>query len=131
MTFDIQYAEDTGLFVVETHGRLDTAAMNRLVGALMDHPAWGEGRALLLDHSDSPGDHLTPADLRAIADQDIRNGQLFAGIRFAMVVGSDHDLGLARMWEAFVAGELPYKARVFRHRHEAETWLAAGCRTSG
>jgi hypothetical protein len=123
MDFQLTYDDHRQLFVVTTTGPLAQGGINMIIGALVDHPAWGRGRPLLLDHTESPADHLGAAGLRALTDYDLRNARLIGDISVAMVVGSDLDLGLARMWEALVAGQVPYEVCVFRDRTAAERWL--------
>lgn len=43
--------------------------------------------------------------------------------RLALVVGTDYDFGMARMFELMADGQIPHRMRVFRSLEDACRWL--------
>ena len=77
---------------------------------------------------------IREADVSAFTAQDINDVAMFVAEhwggentpRAAMVVASDFDFGLARMYEASVSDEKYRSVQVFRDMTEAVAWISGG-----
>lgn len=78
---------------------------------------------LLFDLRDAMLAELTTSDLLDLARVDQALARYTPpGMAVAIVAQRDLEYGLARMWEAFVAGK-GWETMVFRSRKEAEHWI--------
>ena len=80
---------------------------------------------LLLDHSKLKAGSLTIDTVRAIADISGQYSEQIGKAKIAIVVESDMDYGMTRMWETLVDINTDWFAsdKLFRNRDEAMVWL--------
>ena len=119
MPFVVSFREpDT--FVLEVSGDLTYAVVRSAIDDLLDHPATGRARKLLIDNhrvTSAP----TASELRAIA-QDMKP-LIERGVTVMAIVTDDALVyGVARMFGVF-AEVFGLKVRAFRAMHDAEEWL--------
>lgn len=99
-------------------GPTDTASLSETRHLIEREPDYDRSGGILVD--------MSAADLREMNPHALRARASLEPIAFSMaiLVSSDADFGLARMYE--LAGEMvhPREVAVFRSRDEAESWLS-------
>jgi len=92
--------------------------------ALVSHPDFHPGLNALWDFRQFKMASVPTATLRRLAGFLQENRDMRRGARVAVVVDSDADFGVARMFEA-IATDVPSHFRVFRSVEQARDWLTA------
>ena len=108
-------------------GAVTVAVMAQAFELLAAHPRYREGMARLWD--------LRKAHLHGLSSVDLDRIRHYAaaklstrGARVAVVVASDVDFGIVRMFQSWEGASLPASMEGFRDVESAEAWLKAGDR---
>jgi hypothetical protein len=80
-------------------------------------------RWALIDFTAVTEINVTSAEVKMLADQDIRHSKNHPGITAAIIAPQTSVFGLARMWEVFVS-ETGMQSMVYQTRDEALIWLS-------
>jgi hypothetical protein len=119
----ISYRIDADLGVVYVHvsGHLSPPEQSRHLKSLIADPGFRTGLHYLVDCRDGDESN-TSEEVRMMADTVQREGSRFAGSRCALVVRTDVQYGLTRVFSAFM-GDLPIEFQTFRKLDDACRWL--------
>jgi hypothetical protein len=123
MPYSTEFASD-GLGLIHVGEGIVTGA-EMLAGSLVVQQLGERMRQLrygLTDLSEIEEFRVTPADLRALAQEQISVARDVPEAAVAVVAASDFTFGMARMWEA-LAEETRWITHVFRELSLAEDWL--------
>jgi hypothetical protein len=122
MSVQIAIDERGGFMRVTLTGALGFEAYVESFEALVSHASYRPGVNALWDFREAPLAGLPTETLRRIIRFSAERRELRRGARVAIVVSSDADFGVARIFEA-VAADLPIQFQVFRDIGEAEVWV--------
>lgn len=112
---------DLGVVYVQVTGRLSPVDHARHLRELVDDPAFQAGMPCLVDWRD--GDESNTSDeVRMMADSVRRELSRLGEGRCAIVVRTDVQYGLTRVFTAFL-GDAPLEFRTFRKIDDACRWL--------
>jgi hypothetical protein len=112
---------DLGVVYVQIADRLSPVDHARSHREILADPAFRDGMHYLVDWRD--GDESNTSDeVRMIADTVRRDIARMAGTRCAIVVRTDAQYGLTRVFTAFM-GDVPVEYRTFRKIDDACRWL--------
>ena len=114
-------AEPTRGFVrLHVHGTLTVEVAQRTLREAMEqHPSLHR----LWDFRDADLTAWSLDDMRGFIATVAREPGARAGTRVAALVSRDVDFGMARMFEALSAGDLPFEMCIFRDATAAEEWI--------
>ena len=121
----LSYEIDTQLSIVRirAEGSPSLAEQVELAAEWMNDPAYRAGMGILLDNRlrDGPSDrqHVTEVAERAEQTPDLKSGT-----RCAVVVSSDAEFGMTRMFASMSEGR-PLVTKPFRDVGSAEQWLVS------
>ena len=125
MEYDIKVDNDSARFVVRIRGSVDVKGTRILFNELVSHAAWDNCYDLILDCSHGQLESLTLADIQNLADLLQEFIADSVDIRLAIVLTTDLNFGLGRMWQAYSSYYLKCDICIFRTLHEVENWLDA------
>jgi len=111
---------DAGVIYGVAQGEVSVEEYTAFLDAVVSDPAYQPSFTWIYDVTDAQ----TPSGefVREIARVDASRGELFGGTRQAIVVSSEAQFGMARMYEILV-DELPGPRQVCRSLDEAREWL--------
>jgi hypothetical protein len=120
----ISYRIDPAVDLVHVRvaGHLTPADHQAYLSALLADPAFRPGMHRLFDCRDAD-DSNSSDEVRLIADRVRAEAAHFGDSRCAILVRSDVQYGMARVFEAFL-GDVPGDFRSFRDPAEASAWLS-------
>ena len=119
----LSYAIDTALGVIRivVVGGATAEEQTRLAEAWAADPLYEPGMPILLDNRRRE-EVASSAHIREMADLTKSSQVLEQGTRCAVVVASEVEFGLTRMYATLAEGG-PMETRVFRDIDRAESWL--------
>jgi hypothetical protein len=120
----IEFGGEPQDVTVTTSGEADRAGFAAFNNALVTHPAFRPGMAVLIDHSDLDASLLTGADILAIADHLKRLEHRLGDGPMALVAPDAFAFGLARVSVRQAQFER-LEPQTFASREEALDWLRA------
>ena len=123
MEFEIVFDTDSGFAIVRTCGVASLESFSVYLRALVSDSRWRRGMDVLYDHTALEAGHLTAGDIKALVAIHFPFAHAIGPGRGAIVAGSSLKFGLARMFEAYADGRLPFRPRVFATVEEAVAWL--------
>jgi hypothetical protein len=112
---------DLGVVYLYVTGRVQPVDQSRHLKSLLADPDFRAGLHYLVDWRDGDESN-TSEEVRMMADAVRRESDRLAESRFAIVVRSDVQYGLTRVFAAFV-GDAPLEFRTFRKIDDACRWL--------
>lgn len=121
----LQYSIDSvlGIVRITVEGSPSLQEQAELAAQWMRDPAYREGMPILLDNrlrtEPSDREHVTKVALQA------ERSSLPKGTRCAVVVATDAEYGMTRMFASMSEGQ-PLLTKPFRDIAAAEQWLVAG-----
>lgn len=113
--------DDLGVVYLHITGRVAPVDQSRHLRTIMADPAFRPGLHYLIDCRDGDESN-TSEEVRMMADSVRREAARLAGSRFAIVVRTDVQYGLTRVFSAFL-GDAPLDFRTFRKIDDACRWL--------
>lgn len=125
MSYAITTDDDIAAVVVTTGGELAASEFHAMIADVQRHCVESGLRRVLVDHSAATVRKLAADDVYAIARScAVLNPELVGG-QLAVVLVSDIDYGLGRMWQSYADDQLSYASGVFRSLDDARAWLKA------
>jgi hypothetical protein len=112
---------DLGVVYVYINGRVAPVDQGQQLKTLLADPAFRSGLHYLVDWRDGDESN-TSEEVRMMADAVRREAGRLGASRFALVVRTDVQYGLTRVFAAFV-GDVPLEFRTFRKIDDACRWL--------
>jgi hypothetical protein len=116
--------QDLGVVYIHVSGRIHPLDQSRHLKTLLADPDFRSGFHYLLDWRDGDESN-TSEEVRMMADAVRREAARLGGGRFAIVVRSDVQYGLTRVFAAFM-GDAPMEFQTFRQIEDATRWLGEG-----
>ena len=113
--------QELGVVYVQIAGRLLPIDQGRHFKTLLADPAYRTGFHFLVDWRDGDESN-TSEEVRMMADTVRRDITRVAGSRTAVVVRTDVQYGLTRVFAAFM-GDAPVEIQTFRKIEDACRWL--------
>jgi len=123
MSLHVAFDVRGGFMRVTLAGGLRFESFVAAFDALVSHESFRPGANTLWDFRAAPLASVPTETLRRIMRFAGDRQELRRGARIALVVASDADFGVARIYEA-LAADLPMEFRVFRDVGEAEAWTS-------
>jgi hypothetical protein len=124
MNWEYNFVNDRNLLTLRATGKFSVASFEKMIIDILSDKRWLPGMDCLIDHSTLDLSETSSDHIKAAADIHKRyNAQVGQG-RIAVVLGSEVDFGLGRMYEMFVESAVLATVRSFRTADEAREWLA-------
>lgn len=123
MRYNITVYNEDAFFKVDIMSNVNLDRINVMLSDIVRHKRWRQGLNILLDYSRARMEHLTPTDIVSLADLFRSYSDMMADSKLAMVLTSDVNYGLGRMWQAYTASHISCEIGVFRNMDEAKFWL--------
>ena len=122
MDFCVKYVND--LFEIKTSGDAGPRGFGDLLDGLLEHEEWQPGASFLMDHTGLNSNPLSTNEMKAIAKICESRGPELGASKCALLVTSDLEFGLARMWDVYVEDRWNVITELFRSRDAAISWLS-------
>jgi hypothetical protein len=122
MPIDTHIEEDTGFRTHTVSGRVTLEEVRDILDGVYKDPDFKPAAPALWDMRDADIDVPTE-DVRHLADFVGKLVGEGTGGRVAIVVASDFEFGMARMYETILASQSRKAMKVFRDPAEAKSWL--------
>ena len=123
MKYDISVDENNAQFVVRTQGPIKLEVEKLMLPEIVSHPKWNGRFNLLFDHSNSTLEHLQAIDIQQLSDLIRQYSESFGDIKIAIVLSTDLNYGLGRMWQAYTSCHVSCDMCIFRTLEDAQGWL--------
>ena len=120
MGIETKIDESAGVRMHTVSGAMTFEELSAMLEALYADPQFEAQHNVLWDVRGAALTNFSSTEVRHISD--LVQGQ-WRGAKAALVVGSDADYGMARMYEMHLASGAPGKVRVFRDLEEAHAWV--------
>ena len=121
MNFSIQ---PYGTYVeIKISGPADHRVYSELLDSILTRDAWQEGTPVLLDQTEMDTEHLSVVDMKSLADLcGIKIPETITD-KLALLIPSDYEFAMSRMWASLVASQWNVPVKLFRSRNDALSWL--------
>jgi len=83
-----------------------------------------ENANLLADHTRSSAMELKTNEIIILSDIAMEYNVVLNERKFAVVLGSDPEYGMGRMWEGYTDMKVNFEIMIFRNIDKAKEWLA-------
>lgn len=120
MVHEVSFRDD--IAIVEVEGSLTIDALVAMIDALNSHPRHRDGMNALFDLRRADLFSIHPKDFAQAFDVHIKHRERLAR-KAAIVVSSDLDFGMVRVWDAKVSMMSGQRREVFRDMNAALAWL--------
>jgi hypothetical protein len=120
MGIDTKIDEDAGLRIHTVSGELTFEMLSAMLEATYADPQFRPEHNVLWEVRGAALTNFSSTEVRNISE--LVQGQ-WRGAKAALVVGSDADYGMARMYEMHLASGSSGEVRVFRDLEEAHAWV--------
>lgn len=124
MTSEITSAQDSAYLEIQFKGSALISGFDSAFQALLAHPGWKSGKAIILNLSDLNFVEFTSSDMRKISELVVRHRSSFGKSRWAFVISGNLQFGLMRMWEIITEDRVPMIINLFKSRAEAQEWIS-------
>jgi len=122
---ELHYDQNGVSIVIRATGRATRAGFEAHLRGLLALPTLRLGRDVLLDYRSLEFGETSAYDVRANSKFVISLSEQLGTGRWAIVMGSERDYALGRMWASYTADGVKVVISVFRSIEEAEKWLLA------
>jgi len=123
MEFTCAFHDELGILEVIAEGKAMVDDYERIVVAILEHPNFRKGLPTLHDQRNVTLSHRSNDDIRMIAHIGRKYFKAFGMAKWAVVMPTDVQYGMTRMWQMFVDEYLKAVPMIFRDRDEAIAWL--------
>jgi len=123
MEYKISFDEKLSLFLIQTTGDITIEDDRSCIEDLVTHPKWNQKYPLIVDRRKSTTKQLTANDMHLIADMVKEFGDRLGPTKIAIVMGTELDYGMGRMFEILTSGDVPFNMRICRSMEEAVSWI--------
>ena len=104
-------------------GELTLVRLKNALSAVYARPGFRYDQSSLWDLRKATTQHVSAAEVQSIAALVKKHWAGSEAARSALVVSTDLDYGMARMYEMLMEGEIGPRVKVFRDMEEAKAWL--------
>lgn len=105
-------------------GEITLVRLRNVLAGVYAHPDFRPDSSSLWDLREATTRHISASEVQSIAGMVKKHWGTRGNPRSALVVSTDLDYGMARMYELLMEGDIAPEVRVFRDLEEAEDWLA-------
>ncbi len=123
MAYRISKETNSPVVKVTTSGELVADEISRLIVDIEDVCRLNETQYVIVDQSRSSARMISGDEVLYIAQKTRNLNQVLFGGRLAIVLVSDLDYGLGRMWESYTSDKLTFESELFRSLANAEKWI--------
>lgn len=123
MKYEIMIDEQRNIFIANTNGAIDIEAEKDMIYDVISHPKWNSQYNLLFDHSNSSLENFQTIDIQKLSRLLKNQSEKLGMIKLGIVLNSDVNYGMGRMWEAYTRYDVKCDIKIFRTYTEAELWL--------
>jgi hypothetical protein len=123
MEVETRIDPDTGMRQHAVTGDLTFDGLMSALAGIYADPAFRPEQNSLWDLRETRATEISVTDLRRIVDLVRENWGTTGAPKSALVVSSDLDFGMGRMYEAFLDSDMGSQVRVFRDIDEARNWI--------
>ena len=115
--------EQRNLFIANTNGAIEIEVEKDMIYDVISHPKWNGQYNLLFDHSNSSLGSFQTIDIQKLSKLLKNKSEQLGMIKLGIVLCSDVNYGMGRMWEAYTRYDVKCEIMIFRTYTEAELWL--------
>ncbi len=119
----IEVGPDGRFFTVTTTGHGSAEGIIAFLDAIVSHPSWQPGNAILLDHRKLDIADITVEGIDRVSHYFQKIGPQLGSGKIALVMKKDIDFGIARAWELTTDAHVDMQIGVYRSIDEARKWL--------
>jgi len=111
------------LVVATGEGEASREDFTRMIEGILAELESGGGKRVLVDLREASAIRLNLEHIRGISEDTRRLSPALDGGSLAVVLKSDLEYGLARMWQSFTEYKIDFDVRVIRRMDRARRWL--------
>jgi len=104
-------------------GEITLVRLRNALAEVYARPDYRPDSSSLWDLRKATTQHISGAEVQSIASMVKKHWGTTGAPRSALVVSTDLDYGMARVYEILMAGDIAPQVRVFRDLEEAKAWL--------
>jgi len=123
MKYEIVIDKPKKLFIIYTNGEIELEVEKNMIYDVVSHPMWNSQYNLLFDHTNSSLANFQTIDIQELSKLLKSQSEQLGMIKLAIVLSTDLNYGLGRMWEAYTRYDVKCDIEIFRTYAEAELWL--------
>ena len=123
MLYDIVWGGDPEDVLLTTRGRVSVGDLHEMIRAGLADSRFREGMKILIDHTQATWWSLSNEEILSRAELIRSDAERIGRQRMAFVMGSNVDLGIGRMLQAYISDLSRIQFEVFGTAVEARAWL--------
>jgi len=123
MKYDLKIHLDPPYAEVVANGKATAADFEQITQELISHEDFFCGINFLHDYRDIQAGHLTLEEVRSIAVMVGSQSEVLGNGRWAILVNSDLNFGMGRMWQILVSDKVDLEIGIYREESKARNWV--------
>ncbi len=123
MAYRVSKEINSPVVKVTTSGEIDADEINSIIFDIERACLTYNTQFVIVDQSKSSAQKISGDEILGIAQMTAKLNKSLAGGRLAVILVSELDYGLGRMWEAYISGKLSFESELFRNLNSAEQWI--------
>lgn len=123
MKYELNIYHDPVYAEVVGHGKAAVEDFKQITHELISHPKFMTGINFLHDYRDISVGHLKLDEVKSIAVMVESNREVLGNGRWAILVDSNLNFGMGRMWELLVSDNVDLDICIYRNESKAIRWI--------
>jgi hypothetical protein len=125
LTLEIASDHKSNVIDVRFKGVIELKGFNSAFQSIINQPDWEPGKSIIFDYRELDFRPFTSADMHKVSDLVVQYKTLFGSAKWALIISSDLQYGLMRVWEILTEDRVPMNINLFKSRKAARAWIMA------
>lgn len=123
MKYNIDFSSEFNAAVITGSGEVTREGIQAFHKDYLSHELWEPGMNVIIDFRRLSFKKFKPNDIQFIKDLVVGSKEEIGGGKMAILISTDNEFGLARMWEMKTDSFVAFRIHVFKEKEEALEWI--------